>query len=340
MRNKNIVIKNITYGIAALTLLILVISLGTQTPSSAQSSSIGDEQTNTIAGLENSTIYQGQNYVKLLAQSMENRLEKDAAILEFTGMLPEVKNISYAAHMLNNTIEQLKGIPQNADMPKRQIATDILEKYGDFQVVFFLLPNGDIYFIEPYAQQENLSKTNFAYRDYYKGAITNNDTFLGNVIVSTASGQKQAVMAVPIHSGANGSLTGIWAGGLDMSEFSESLQLLNRNNNERIAYVDNLGQVVADSDIQLSNRNESFANLQGFKNAINGKSGTVKEIVNGTEMLVSYYPVKALSNNWAVLLIQPNNGNSVGSSSNYTKANNSIMENDNQKEMLLQNTSK
>jgi hypothetical protein len=148
------------------------------------------------------------------------------------------------------------------------------------------------------------------------------------------------VMAVPIYSGANGSLTGIWAGGLDMSKFNKNLRLLNLTNNERIVYVDNLGKVVADSDIQSSNRNESFANLQGFKNAINGKSGTVKEIVNGTEMLVSYYPVKALSNNWAVLLIQPNNGNSVVSSSNHTMANNSIMENYKQKEMLLQNTSK
>ena len=163
---------------------------------------------------------------------------------------------------------------------------------------------------------------------------------LGNVIVSASSGQNQAVMAVPIYSGANGSLTGIRAGGLDMSEIIESLQLLNLTNNERIAYVDNLGQVVADSHTQSSNRNESLANLQGFKNAINGKSGTVKEIVNGTEMLVSYHPVKALSNNWAVLLIQPNNGNPVVSSSNYAIANNSIMENDKQNEMLLQNTSK
>ena len=36
--------------------------------------------------------YQGQNYVKLLAQDMENRLEKVATILELTSMLPEVKN--------------------------------------------------------------------------------------------------------------------------------------------------------------------------------------------------------------------------------------------------------
>ena len=36
MRNKNIVTKNVIYGIAGLTLLILAISLGTQTPYSAQ----------------------------------------------------------------------------------------------------------------------------------------------------------------------------------------------------------------------------------------------------------------------------------------------------------------
>jgi hypothetical protein len=339
MQNKNIVTKNVCYGIAGLTLLILAISLATQTPSSAQIPPEMKGTNNNNTTIFENNAYQDHNYVKLLAQDMENRLEKAAAILELTGMLPEVKNLT-SVNMLNETIGQQKGIPQNADIHKRQVAKDILEKYGEFRVVFFLMPNGDIYIEEPYSLQENLSKSNFAFRDYYKGVIKNNDTFLGNVIVSASTGQNQAVMAVPIYSGANGSLTGIWAGGLDMSEFNKSLQLLKLTNNERIVYVDNLGKVVADSDIKSSNRNESFANLQGFKNAINGKSGTVKEIFNGTEMLVSYYPVKALSNNWAVLLIQPNNGNSVVSSSNYAITNNSIMENDKQKEMLLQNTSR
>ena len=338
MRNKNKVVKNVIYGISGLTLLLLAMSLGTQTPSSAQFPPEWGNNNNNTTIFEN-RIYQGENYVKLLAKDMENRLEKAAAILELTGMLPEVKNIS-SVNMLNDTIGQLKGIPQNADIPKRQVAKDILEKYGEFQVVFFVMPNGDMYIEEPYSRQENLSKTNFAFRDYYKGAVNNNDTFLGNVIVSASSGQNQAVIAVPIYSGANGSLTGIWAGGLDLGDFNESLQLLNLTNNERIVYVDNLGQVVADSDKQSSYRNESFANLQGFKNAVNGKSGTVKEIVNGTEMLVSYYPIKAISNNWAVLLIQPYHGNSVVSSSTYALTNNDIMENAKQEELLLQNTSK
>ena len=336
MQYKNIVTKNVIYGIAGLTLLILAISLGTQTPSSAQVSPEMNGNNNNTTIFENNA-FQGQNYIKLLAQDMENHLEKAATILELTGMLPEVKNLT-SVNMLDEPTGQLKGIPQNADILKRQVAKDILEKYGDFQVVFFLMPNGDIYIEEPFSLQKNLSKSNFAFRDYYKGVIANNDTFLGNVIVSASTGKNQAVMAVPIYSGTNGSLAGIWAGGLNMSEFNKSLQSLNLTNNQRIIYVDNLGQVVANSDLQSSTRNETFANLQGFKNAITGKSGTVKEMVNGTEMLVAYYPVKALSNNWAVLLIQPNDDNSVMSSSDYSTVNNSIMENHKERERLLQNT--
>ncbi len=313
MQNKNKVAKNAVHGTLGLTLLLLVLSLGTQTPSAAQPTppNMDWNYINTTT-FENST-FQGENYVQLLAQSMESKLQKGAAILELTSTLPEVKNISYA-NMLNNTIEQLKGIPQNADIPKRQVAKDILEKYDEFQVVFFVMPNGDMYMEEPYLRQENLSKTNFAFRDYYKGVINSHDTFLGNVIVSASSGQNQAVIAVPIFSGVNGSLIGIWAGGLDLNDFNEDLQSLNLTNNERIVYVDNLGQIVADSEEQLSHQNKSIASLQGFKNAINGKSGTIKEIVNGTEMLVSYHPIRALSNNWAVLLIQPYHGISVSPS--------------------------
>jgi hypothetical protein len=305
MRNKNIVTKNVIYGIAGLTLLILAISLGTQTYSSAQiPPKMNGSNNNSNTAIFENNAYQGQNYVKLLAQDMANRLEKAAAILELTGKFPEVKNLT-SVNMLDETIGQSKGIPQNADIPKREVAKDILEKYGEFQVVFFLMPNGNIYIEEPYSLQKNLSKTNFAFRDYYKGVITNNDTFLGNIVVSASSGQKQAVMAVPIYLGANGSLTGIWAGGLNMSEFNESLKLLNLTNNERIAYVDNLGQVVADSDVNKSKTPESFATLQSFKNAINGQSGSTVNTVNNTKMLVTYQPVKAFHNTWAVLLMQP-----------------------------------
>jgi hypothetical protein len=86
-------------------------------------------------------------------------------------------------------------------------------------------------------------------------------------------------------------------------------------NNERVVYVDQQGQKIADSNNQSLLRpnslNESFADLQSFRNAVNGESGTLIESINGTKMLVSYHPVKVFSTVWAVLAIQPYDGPTV-----------------------------
>jgi hypothetical protein len=120
-------------------------------------------------------------------------------------------------------------------------------------------------------------------------------------------------IAVPLYSSAidnsdKMTLSGLWSGGLNLTEFSEALQSLNLTNGERIVYVDQNGQKVADSNKQLSrtNQNESFANLQAFNNALQEqKPGSVKETINGTRMLVFYEPVQFHTTTWAVLLMKP-----------------------------------
>ena len=169
---------------------------------------------------------------------------------------------------------------------------------------------------EPYSRQLNLTKTNFDFRDYYKGAVSTHMTYLGNVVISASSGLPQVNIAVPIYSVGNDnnnnkSLPGIWAGGLNLSIFSKSLQSLNLTNNERIVYVDYHGQKIADSNKKqgIIKKNESFANLQSFKNAVAGKSGSIIEVINGTKMLVSYHPVNAIQTRWVILDIQPYQSN-------------------------------
>jgi hypothetical protein len=244
--------------------------------------------------------------IKLLADNLENRLNKSAAILEITSKLPEVRKVSFGSS-INNT---LRGIPKDTDLAKRNVAQGILSKYNDFRVIALLMPNGNMYMEEPYSRQLNLSKTNFAFRDYYKGAVSTHNTYLGNLIIASCCGLPQANMAVPIYSSENNtnnpSLVGVWYGGLDLDVFNKSLQSLNLTDNERIVYVDQHGQKIADSDKKQSiNRNETFANLQSFKNAIAGKSGSNIEEINGTKMLVFYQPVKAIQARWVILDIQP-----------------------------------
>jgi hypothetical protein len=60
-----------------------------------------------------------------------------------------------------------------------------------------------------------------------------------------------------------------------------------------------------------------FSNLQSFKNALAGKFGSIVETINGNgngnnnnnnnnnKVIVSYHPVKILSNTWVILLLQP-----------------------------------
>jgi Cache domain len=253
--------------------------------------------------------------VKLLADNLENRLNKSASILEITGELPQVKNASYASSISS----ELHGIPKDLDIAKRKVAQDILIADKNFDVIFFLMPNGDMYMEEPYYRQQNLTIDNFAFRDYYKGSVNTGNTYLGNVIISAAPGLPQAYIAVPLYSSAidnNGSrnnsnnmtLLGLWSGGLNLTEFSETLQSLNLTDGERIVYVDQNGQKVADSNKQLfrTNQNESFANLQAFNNALQEqKPGSVMEMINGTRMLVFYEPVQFHTTTWAVLLLKP-----------------------------------
>ena len=115
--------------------------------------------------------------VSLLADNLENRLNKSAAILEITSKLPEVKNPTYASS-LNQTLRTLHGIGRDLDIQKRKVAQNILSADKDFGVIFFLMPNGNVYMEEPYSRQLNLTKTNLDFRDFYKGAVITHMTYL------------------------------------------------------------------------------------------------------------------------------------------------------------------
>jgi len=191
------------------------------------------------------------------------------------------------------------------------------------------MPNGDMYFQEPYSRQENLTRDNFAFRDYYKGAVSTGDTYLGNVLISASSGLPQVNMAIPLYSAVNGSskannienLIGLFVGDQDISIFKKSLQSLPLSENETVIYVDNNGQIIASSSLSSSlfnNQRQSSADvssLKSLKDVIAGKSGYIIENINDKDMLIVYAPVKFKSTTWGVLFFSPlsNNNNDYDS---------------------------
>lgn len=239
---------------------------------------------------------------QILANGLQKRLEDIAAALQITGNLPSVRTTPSAA-LLNSTLETLHGIPEDSDMPKRSVAQDIVSNFQDLQVVFFLMPNGDIYLDQPYSRQQNLTDNNFGFRDYFKGATDTHSTFLGNAIISASTQKKIIVIAVPLYHPKNQSLIGVWAAGIGLEAFNEELQSLDLGDkNQRVIILDSNGTKIADSNKQLLYSNaESFNQFESFQNAIGGKSGSMIEQVNQTQIRVSYVPIKSLQNTLTIL---------------------------------------
>ena len=244
----------------------------------------------------------------ILVKNLENRIHKAGAILEITSKLPEVRDVPYE-QSLNQTLNSLHGIPQYADIEKRQVGSNVLSSNNDLYEIFFVMPNGNMYLLEPYSIQQTLTLNNFAFRDYFQGAIKTNDTFLGNVHnTAAASGARTAKISVPVYSlKDNSTVAGVWASSIDFNVLSKELQSLNLTSlgdSTRVVYVDSKGQKIADSDINKSTTLEYFSNLKGFKAAISGQTGSMIDKVNNTKMVVAYQPVNVFHNTWVVLLMQ------------------------------------
>lgn len=264
---------------------------------------------NTGSNLSNETVDNSNLLsLRILTNSLENRLYGAASMLEFASNLSEMRSMPDAS-LLNTTLETLHGIPPDSDLQKRIIAQKIVSYYPEIAGISFIMPNGDTYFMEPYSLQSNQTKNNLAFRDYFKGAIASNDTYLGDIITSTSSGLKRAIIAVPVFSDSDddsGVLRGVLVGSIDLGLLNKEIQSLNLSQGQRMVYVDSNDTKIADSDKRLStNNDESFFNLKSFQNAIEGKSGSIVEEVNQEKMFVTYYPMDALQNRWIILWMQP-----------------------------------
>lgn len=270
---------------------------------------------NNISIIKNTIFSQNiQNNIlitNILATNLENHFKNAGAVINIISELPQMRNLP-SAFLLNQTLNKLHGILQNEDIEKRQVAKDILSNYKDFQIIIFMMPNGDIYFEEPYSRQQNSTTSNLAFRDYFKGVINSNEMFIGDPSISISSNKIQSVIATPVFSLKNKStIIGLLAGGMDFNVLNKELQSIKFSSVDykRVVYVGHNGQKIADSDTIKSNISESFANLKSFKNAINGQSGWTIDTINNSKMVVTYHPVKVLQNTFVVLLMQEDNSN-------------------------------
>ena len=201
--------------------------------------------------------------------------------------------------------KDLNGIPENIDNKKRIVIRNILSTYQDFESIGYILPNGDIYFVEPYDLQKTLSVSNVSFRDYYKAVTATRNSYVSSIVISAASHHPVVPIAVPIFS-ENSSMVGMLSSGVDLQTIEKRLQELHSYKDERILVVDNNKAVVADSAPEDGYRGgQIIPEIAAIQDAFAGKNGTTVETINDQKMFLAYNPVRAGQNTWAVVSMQP-----------------------------------
>lgn len=284
---------------------------------------IGFLQSFAIENNEGGLDFKFKNYenksveLEMLAKYFVGKIDKVAKVIEETGNLSQVRDVEFIDH-INRAIN---GIPETSDIEKRKVAKEILSKYPEFTSVGFILPNGDVYALEPFSRQLNLTTNNLGFRDYFKIVTNTSKTYLSDVIVSKSSARSLAVMATPVLK--DNVLQGIWYGTIDFNNYNDILQSLYPDSETRIIILDKKGTKLADSNkselISISNKTNlpqfSFNNLTSFKIALEGKSGKIVENVANKTSLVYYQPYDLYQNGRIIMLIQECNNEKIASNS-------------------------
>jgi hypothetical protein len=251
------------------------------------------------------------NELENIKNILESKVTKLATALQIASSLPQILQ----PPDINLIDPKVKGIPEDAEIEKRKIAKILMDQFKEFNSILYYFNNGDIYFFEPFQDQLNLTATNFSFRDYYQVVNQTKKTYVSDAIISKATtGTNLAVIATPVINKTN-NMTGILSGTINFNNYDKFLQTLNLQNNTRLVLVDKNGVKIGDSnENETSASKESFekkqfSNLTSVKLALEGKSGSIVEKLDGKESQITFLPYDLFQNKRILLLIQDCNSN-------------------------------
>lgn len=245
------------------------------------------------------------NELESIKNILKIKVTKLATALQIASSLPQILQ----PPDINLIDPKVKGIPEDADIKKRNIAKILLDQFKEFSSIDFLLNNGDIYFDEPFKDQLNRTVTNLSFRDYYQTVVQSKKTYLSDAIISKTTGRNLAVIATPIINIEN-NMTGILLGTINFNNYDQFLKSYNLQDNSRLILIDKNGVKIGDSKekgtsvSKESFEKKQFSNLTSVKLALDGKSGSIVEKFDGRESQITFLPYELFQNKRILLLIQ------------------------------------
>ena len=229
---------------------------------------------------------------------IEDRIADHVKAMQTTAELEQVRSVDNVASI---STEQM-GIPENEDSEKREVARQLLDDYPELESVFFLTPTGDVYLGEPFEQQEQLPRLNYADRDWYIGASSTGEAYVSAVFMSAAINEPAIAVAVPVRTDVE--IVGYWVSIVDLGDISA--RLADIGGDTRVLLVDHVGIEIADTgNPNQMDELRSHASLESVQRALSGETGTLTEGFDGAEMTATYAPVDARPNTWAIVLLEP-----------------------------------
>lgn len=201
----------------------------------------------------NSTVYADKILLlDLFTVLVGDRIDNIIDMLEFLSK----DNLFLSYPHISNVSEIYHGIPPDMDNKKRHLLNDVMKLNPDIASIYVVLPDGNIYLGEPYYQQEQLPRLNFADREWYTGVTKSNDTYMSSVFLSASINAPAIAIAVPVLSdGVNGfdtsiennSILAYLVGIVNLQSVKEFFNILESNQSGRFYVLDKNGTELIDS---------------------------------------------------------------------------------------------
>ena len=189
--------------------------------------------------------------LNLFANLLDSKISRAVDDLEISSRDETLREVQF----LKNVSSNYNGIHSTLDLDKRNLAKDILQRNTDIASIFFVLPNGDIYLGEPYMDQEQLPRINFADREWYKGVVKNNQTYISSIFMSASINAPAIAIAVPVYSPTgdlesqvgSSSLSGYWVGIINLKSLEDLFKSLSLINQDQFILIDHNGTEFLDN---------------------------------------------------------------------------------------------
>ncbi|WP_234122465.1 methyl-accepting chemotaxis protein [Clostridium hydrogenum] len=141
-----------------------------------------------------------------------------------------------------------------------------------------------------FARSDNGKLSNISDRDFFKAALKGKEDVVSDVLVSKSNGKLITVLATPIRTSEDGSITGILQGTIELDKLNSFVKQFSTDNYS-VYIVDNHGKLLADSVKKMDKPGQrtNLNNFEFIKNGLNGKSGYDKVTKDGKKVLVSYF---------------------------------------------------